>query len=44
MPETGERQYLSSEDETSKPRRSSSSGKREKQISFFFKLLFIFIF
>jgi hypothetical protein len=36
MPETGERQYLSSEDETSKPRRSSSSGKREKQISFFF--------
>ncbi len=32
MPETGERQRLSSGEETSKHRRSSSSGKREKQI------------
>ncbi len=44
MPETVEYQYLSSEDETSKPRRSSSSGKREKQISFVFKIVVYFIF
>jgi hypothetical protein len=29
MPETGERQHVSSEDEMCKQRRSSSSGKRE---------------
>ncbi len=31
MPETGERQRLSSGDDSGKQRRSSSSGKREKQ-------------